>query len=61
MHLSVNTDQCTLCANYKNSNDDDKKDLQQEYDNHLRNKEKSRLEKNGCRARKNGSISCGCL
>ncbi|KAJ8944554.1 hypothetical protein NQ314_009460 [Rhamnusium bicolor] len=38
-------DQCTLCANYANSNEDRKKDLQQEYDDHIRNKEKSRVEK----------------
>ncbi|KAJ8967131.1 hypothetical protein NQ314_003065 [Rhamnusium bicolor] len=38
-------DQCTLCANYANSNKDRKKDLQQEYDDHIRNKEKFRVEK----------------
>lgn len=38
-------DQCSLCTNYVNSNEDGKNDLEQEYEAHIRNKNKSRIEK----------------
>jgi len=39
-------DQCDVCKTYQNSSSDEKQKLQTEYDRHMANKTKSRLEKN---------------
>ncbi|KAL3888956.1 hypothetical protein ACJMK2_001315, partial [Sinanodonta woodiana] len=38
-------DQCDLCTKYKNSSDAEKLEMNEIYDNHIRNKEKSRENK----------------
>ncbi|CAH1111545.1 unnamed protein product [Psylliodes chrysocephalus] len=38
-------DQCTLCENYKNATEESKANIREKYENHLKEKDQSRLEK----------------
>lgn len=49
-------DQCDLCERYKNSDEDEKRKISQEYDLHLKEKALARAEKDNDKGRTDGTI-----